>query len=410
MAHFAFEIERQDISSAHRVPVRTQTADRTDVNPSPRFVLVLASWAGARRIRLILQLDLDPKLLHLVREIRPHLAVRPLADLLLALAVQPLAIAHVTHIAEGGCSRLALAHPLGSHTADLVLDVSLLPPRLGQQLVLCALQSPPGAAALHLGCLLVLDLGQLLVAPLLDGSQLSRGDDERFFPVGESKRVDLARIDRDNPVARRILWLLAILDRHVPLVPARPVVHQLDLAERVGWQIAQPSWQSDLDGRIPPGKGQQERIVVLADGRVLPHCGPEPLAFVGILIVQALLAAFARRLAGVVETFASSIQAVGVQKGRRSKLSILQLAGCFPAQPVAMASVDAPVTHERVGVYLPALGIESVSQRASDVSAEVVDTYHTKTIAQTFCKRKLNRRQTQHALVPRLEVGGLRAI
>jgi hypothetical protein len=251
--------------------------------------------------------------------------------------------------------------------------------------------------------LLVLDLGQLLVPPVLDGSQLSRGDDERFFPIGERKRVDLARIDCDNPLTRCIFRLPTILDRHVPLVITRPVVHQLDLAEGVGRQVAQPGWQSDPDGLVPPGQGQQKRFTVLADGRVLPHRGPEPLAFVRILVVQALLAAFARCLAGTVETFASSVETVGVQKGRRSKLSILQLAGCFPAQPVAVAPVDAPVAHERIGVCPSALGVERVGQRTGDVSAEVVDTYHTKTIAQTFDYRKSNRWLAQHAIVPRLE-------
>jgi hypothetical protein len=73
MAHFAFQIERQDVGSAHCVPVRTQTADRTDVSPSPRFVLLPASWAGARAVGLILQLDLDPELFHLVHQLQKSL-------------------------------------------------------------------------------------------------------------------------------------------------------------------------------------------------------------------------------------------------------------------------------------------------------------------------------------------------
>jgi hypothetical protein len=99
-----------------------------------------------------------------------------------------------------------------------------------------------------------------------------------------------------------------------------------------------------------------------------------------------------------------------VQKRSRPKLGVLQLAGGLAAQPVAVATVDAPVAHERVGVHSPALGVESVGQCASDMSAEAVDTDHMENIAQTFCKRKWNLWQTQHALVPRLEVGGLRAV
>ena len=204
MAQLAIQMERQNVGCAHRIPVRTQTADWTGVSPSSRFVLVSALWAGARGVGLVLQLDFDSELLHLVCEICSHLAVRPLADLLLALAMQSLAVTHVAHVAEGGCSRFTLAHPLGGSAADLVLDVPLLSSGLGQQFVLCSLEPPPGATAFDLGRLLVLDLRQLLVAPLLDGSQLSCGDDECFFSIGESKRVDLARIDCDDPVARCI--------------------------------------------------------------------------------------------------------------------------------------------------------------------------------------------------------------
>jgi hypothetical protein len=129
-----------------------------------------------------------------------------------------------------------------------------------------------------------------------------------------------------------------------------------------------------------------------------------------MLVVQALLAALASRLAGVVETFSRCVKAVGVQKGRPAKLSVLELAGRLAAQPVAVAAVDAPVADEGVGVDAPAFFVDGIGQRAVDMGSEVVDPYHVKMIAQVFHTRKLNRRPTQHALVPRLKVGVLQAL
>ena len=80
LTQLVVQMERQNVGCAHRVPVRTQTADRADIVPRPRSVLVPAPRTGARRVCLTLQLHLDPVLTRLVYQSHrsPHRSSGPL--------------------------------------------------------------------------------------------------------------------------------------------------------------------------------------------------------------------------------------------------------------------------------------------------------------------------------------------
>jgi len=205
MAHFSVQMQGQDISRSYRIAVRPQTAGRADKVPPPRFVFVtaLGIWTSAAGVCLVLQDYLNAVCGDLVGEIGAQPTVRPLADLLLADAVQPLAVGHATHIAVSDLLHSALAHPLGAGPADFVLDVTHLSPCSGQQPVLGPLQAPPGPASFDLGRLFALDCGLSFVAPVLDGLQLAGGDDQRSLAIGRDQRVNLSGVNGSNAVARR---------------------------------------------------------------------------------------------------------------------------------------------------------------------------------------------------------------
>lgn len=103
-------LARQDIDAAHHVPVRHKPTQciRAAIHAPTGFVLVPACWTGLAGAVLIDELNGDASGLRLVGDVLPDLAVRPQANLLLALGRQALAVGHVAHISNGEPARFAL--------------------------------------------------------------------------------------------------------------------------------------------------------------------------------------------------------------------------------------------------------------------------------------------------------------
>lgn len=129
-----------------------------------------------------------------VGDVLARLAMRPQADLLLALGGHAFAICHIAHVAHDKCARVTLPGPLYHSPADLVFDITsalLLP---GQEPILAGLHTLPSARPLLLACLPHLNLSQALGGVLMRRAQPPGRHDDRLSPIGEGRRVNLAQI------------------------------------------------------------------------------------------------------------------------------------------------------------------------------------------------------------------------
>src|SRR5260221_2352971 len=130
MPRLTRKVLREQVGTAHGVPMRCTTTSRAAIHAPLGFVTVQATtpiWQGARTgltgIGLLDQANGNPRRFRLVGDVSALASVRPEANLLLAFGVHPLAIRHVAHIADHQRAHLALRGPGDDGTTDFVLQV-----------------------------------------------------------------------------------------------------------------------------------------------------------------------------------------------------------------------------------------------------------------------------------------------
>ena len=200
----------QDVRTADRVSMCSKPASRTNVASSLGFVTLHAGgsvWqaarAGLRGVSFRAEGDSHSCCFGFVGDIGPLTSMRPQAYLLLALGIEPLAIGHIPYIADHQCADLALFGPVHDGAADLVFQIAGATFLPGKKAHLPPEQPFPTPRAFVLPSLLRLYFRQAFCAVLLIGSQRPAGDDDRFLPIGEGRRMNLPQVDRGDVISRR---------------------------------------------------------------------------------------------------------------------------------------------------------------------------------------------------------------
>ena len=92
---FAVDVRRQDIDCAYDVPVEHATASRASIDASAGLFSLPTHGACLGRVVLILQRDLDPDMLGLVRDVLARPPMRPPRHFLIGSITQGHAVGYV---------------------------------------------------------------------------------------------------------------------------------------------------------------------------------------------------------------------------------------------------------------------------------------------------------------------------
>ena len=100
MTRFAMQVRRQDIDCAYDVPVEHATASRALVDASAGLFPLPTHGACLGRVVFILQHDIDPDMLGLVRDVLAQPPMRPARHFLIGSMTQGHAVGYVPHVAD----------------------------------------------------------------------------------------------------------------------------------------------------------------------------------------------------------------------------------------------------------------------------------------------------------------------
>ncbi len=143
MTRFAVDMRRQDVDCADDVPVKHATASRASIDASAGLLPLPTRGACLGRVVLILQHDLDPDMLGLVRDVLAQPPMRPARHLLVRSVSQVDAIGHVPHVTDDDFA-CTPGHCMIDHGArDFVQDVLFAAFLLGLEAVHAFLDALP---------------------------------------------------------------------------------------------------------------------------------------------------------------------------------------------------------------------------------------------------------------------------
>ena len=123
MTRFAMQVRRQDVDCADDVPMKYATARRAPVDASAGLFPLPTHGACLGRVVLILQHDLDPDMLGLVRDVLAQPPMRPAGHLLVRTVTQGHSIGHVSYVADDDLARTP-GHRMIDHGAETLWKMS----------------------------------------------------------------------------------------------------------------------------------------------------------------------------------------------------------------------------------------------------------------------------------------------
>jgi len=345
-AKFGVEKHREDVGRSNlTIPMTLPAAGQTAVNPARWLTTGAAGGAGLGSVALVLQYDLHPCCLCFVGDVLPQTTVRPLADFLLALGVQSLAVGNVAHIADDDGPSLLLDGEIDDRPTDLVADVADFPLCVAFEVVLEALQSPPHTASFLTSSLERREDGQLLVA-ILDGSpQFPGRKHNRLRGRGRNRWMDFAKVYGHHIIARWRGRLFAVIYDNVPVVPlALVIVDKPGFFEAGFGEVSEAIPQSDTHRLKPPGLCQEHLALTDSDSCAFPNGGSEAPSLVG---EPSLAPRFSERidcLDRFVERLLRGVPAVGVENGWSQ--GVVEPFGVALPEPVTRTPIETPVPGE----------------------------------------------------------------
>ena len=275
-------IDRKDVGRPNDITMRNEIALGTIELPSAALLLMPAIRAGLGTVRLIDQLDGNTGGFGLVLDIPAQLTVRPLANLLLALAAEPFAVSNVPDITDSDSARFPFDGPLDNSPADFVQHIPALALDKGQQFSFTPFQSPPFPAVFLEPTLGRLDTRHLLVPVLVQCSEFSDREDNRLRQVSRNHGMDLSQVQSYYLVTGRPGRFEAIVDNQMPVVATfLMIVDQSGFFEVLAGHILKIIRQPNHNWLNPSGSLQAQHTALFLYAGVLPDRCPEPLALVG---------------------------------------------------------------------------------------------------------------------------------
>ena len=275
-------IDRKNVGRPNDITMRNETALRTIELPSAALGLMTAIRTGLGTVRLINQFDGNTGGFGLVLDIPAQLPVRPLTNLLLALAAEPFALSNVPDITDSDRARFPFDGPLHNSPADFVQNIPALALDKGQQFSLAPFQSPPFPALFLEPTPGPLDTRHLLVPVLVQCSEFSDREDNRLRKVCRNHGMDLSQVQRYYLVPRRQGRFETLVDNQMPVVATfLLIVDQSGFFELLAGHILKIIRQPNHNRLNPPGPLQVQHTARFLYAGVLPDRCPEPLALVG---------------------------------------------------------------------------------------------------------------------------------
>ncbi len=216
MTRFAVDVRRQDVDCADNVPVEHATASRASIDASAGLLPLPTHGACLGRVVLILQHDLDPDMLGLVRDVLAQPPMRPARHLLVRSVSQVDAIGHVPHVANDDLA-CTPGHCMIDHGPTTLCRMSLsrrscwalkrfirfwmrfrlFDPRF--------FRSRKEASS-----------DRRLLPYCLQALQRPAGEHQGLLGVRYDGRVDFAHVDRQHPVSRCGWRDQTVFEHHVP--------------------------------------------------------------------------------------------------------------------------------------------------------------------------------------------------
>ena len=216
MTRFAVDVRRQDVDCADDVPVKHATASRAAIDASAGLLPLPTRGACLGGVVLILQHDLDPDMLGLVRDVLAQPPLRPTRHFLVRSVSQVDAIGHVPHVADDDFA-CTPGHCMIDHgTRDFVQDVLFAAFLLGLETVHAFLDALPVGRPTLLPIPQRSEFRPAFVPVLLTSPERPAGEHQGLLGVRYDGRVDLAHVNRQHPVARCDGRNKTIFEHHVP--------------------------------------------------------------------------------------------------------------------------------------------------------------------------------------------------
>ena len=311
MTRFAVDVRRQDVDCADDVPVKHATASRASIDASAGLFSLPTHGACLGRVVLILQHDLDPDMLGLVRDVLAQPPMRPARYLLVRSVSQVDAIGHVPHVADDDPFGLALYCMIDHGARDFVQDVPFPAFLLGLEAVHPFLDALTVVRPALLPIPQRSEFRPALVPVLLTSPERSAGEHQGLLGVRYDGRVDFAHVYRQHPVSRCDWLHQTVFEHHVPSVLVGLLVeHKPGFQDPTGLPSGRDGHR---DRSQAPRASQKQGAAALTDAGILPDRGSKAPAILGIPRCRVPVPLEgSRRLARPIERLLGGIPAVRV--------------------------------------------------------------------------------------------------
>ena len=240
-----------------------------------------------------------------------------MADLLLALSVEPFAVSDVPDITDNDRARFPFDGPLHNGPADFMQNIPALALDKGQQFPLAPFQSPPLPAVFLETTLGRLDTLNLIIAVLVQSFELSGTEDDRLRQGSRNHGMDISQVQSNHIITRWPGRFEAIVDHQMPVIATfLMIVDQAGFFEVFARYLLEIVRQPNHNRLNPLGPLQAQHTPLFLDAGVLPDRCPEPLALVGKTgRAVTIVAKCPSRVDGLVERLLGRLAAVRMKRG-----------------------------------------------------------------------------------------------